>query len=500
MQTVNQYNFLERAISFISPSTALRRFQYRQALQLYSSKRSYYAASGGRRTQNWIAQSTSAVTEIQTALSFLRNRSRDLVRNNGYAKKAVTEIANNLVGTGITPTIIGKTHTQNQSKKIQDIFKAWADSTEADYDGHLNYWGIQHLAAWTMAESGEVLIRKHINANPTAVFPLQLQVLEPDFIDTTKFNYQLDGGGYIYYGVEFNKDNQIIAYWLWDHHPGDQIQINITSRRVPATDIIHLFKKERPGQFRGVPFGHAAMLRLKDLEEFEDTQLIRQKIAACFTAFRRSTGIVPVQGVNASTNVNRLEKVEPGIIEDLAPGEEITFGTPPDAGQNYDPYTKSILRGIAAAYGIDYVTLTGDLTAVNFSSGRMGWLQFHRNISVWQWHTFIPTVCNKTWLWFIQMAYIQGNAKTNIVPVSWTTPRREMIDPAKEMQAMIDAINNNLMSWQETIREMGYNPDDVLAQIAADKQSFTDLKLDMEYGVRFKGIAPAKPDQPINNE
>jgi lambda family phage portal protein len=346
-----------------------------------------------------------------------------------------------------------------------------------------------------MAESGEVLIRRHVNTNPAALFPLQLQILEADFIDSTKYEYQTADGGYIYYGIEFNKNNQVVAYWLWDHHPGDNLQINLVSRRTPATDIIHLFKKERPGQFRGVPFGHAAMLRLKDLEEFEDFQLVRQKIAACFTLFRRKTSIQPIPGVNDSTNPNRLEKVEPGIIEDLQPGEDITFAMPPDAGQNYDPYTKSILRGIAAAYGIDYVTLTGDLTAVNFSSGRMGWLQFHRNIGVWQNLTFIPMLCNKSWLWFMQLAFISGSAKTQAVPVQWTTPRREMIDPVKETEARINAINNNLTSWEEDIRESGGDPDEVLRQIADNKKSFTDLGLAEEYNIRFKGITPAKPDQ-----
>lgn len=494
--TKHSYTLLERAISVFSPSMALRRMQYRLAFDKFSGRRSYSAASGGRRTNGWVAQSTSAASEIQSALSFLRNRSRDLVRNNGYAKKAVTEIANNLVGIGIVPTPLGDSHTKNQLKKLKTVFQAWADSTQADYDGHLNFWGIQHLAAWCMAESGEVIIRKYTNPDAGAIFPLQLQVLEADFIDTAKYSDKLSAGGYIYYGIEFNSRNQVVAYWLYDTHPGDNTGFATTSSRVPAADIIHLFKKERPGQFRGIPFGHAAMLRLKDLEEFEDTQLIRQKIAACFTAFRRKTNITPIPGVNDSTNDNRLDKVEPGIIEDLAPGEEISFGMPPDAGANYDPYTKSVLRGIAAAYGIDYVTLTGDLTAVNFSSGRMGWLQFHRNISVWQWNTFIPVVCNKSWLWFMQLAIVMGYAKSPDIPVRWTTPRREMIDPSKEIKAMIDAINNNLMSWSETIREMGYNPDEVLQQLSDDQKAFTKLGLQPEYGIRFKGVSqpPAEED------
>jgi capsid protein len=111
METVNQNtanrspltanSVWERMISFISPSTAFRRMQSRYAIETFAGERSYFGAAKGRRTANWLAPSSSAVTEIQSALTFLRNRSRDLTRNNAYAKKAVTEIANNIVGTGI---------------------------------------------------------------------------------------------------------------------------------------------------------------------------------------------------------------------------------------------------------------------------------------------------------------------------------------------------------------------------------------------------------------
>jgi len=489
-----KFNILDRIISAVAPEAAYRRLQFRKALNLIGTRR-FDAAAGGRRTSQWVATSTSANSEIHSALTFLRNRSRDLVRNNGYAKKAVQEIANNIVGVGILATPMAGSDLQ--TKKLKAAFTAWADSTQCDYDGHLNLYGIQHLAALCLAESGEVLIRKHINTAKDAIFPLQLQVLEPDFIDTSKYQDRLSDGGYIYYGVEFNSTNQIVAYWLWPNHPGDQLHYNTTSVRTPAAEIQHIFKKERPGQFRGIPFGHAAMLRLKDLDEFEDTQLIRQKIAACFTVFRRKTNVVPIGGTDDGTNPDRLEKVEPGIIEDLAPGEEVSFAMPPDAGANYDQYTKSVLRGIAAAYGIDYVTLTGDLTAVNFSSGRMGWLQFHRNISVWQWNTFIPMMCNKTWLWFMQLAVINGIVKSQLVPVIWTTPRREMIDPTKEISAQIEAIRGGLISWQEAVRENGYNPEDMLQQMKEDKENFDKYGLEPECDQRFDkdkqtGEVPAK--------
>lgn len=482
MKTKMNLTAVDRVINTVFPKWGFRRMQYKQALNLMSG-RSYEGAAKGRRTSGWIAQSTSANTEIHNALSFLRNRSRDLVRNNPYAKRAIKEIANNVVGTGILPT--PQSGSKPQDKKIKTAWKAWADSTMCDYDGHLNFYGMMHLIMRTVAESGECIIRRRITDPKNSPFPLQLQVMEPDFIDTTKWEDRTETGGYVYYGVEFNSENKIVAYWLWEAHPGDNMQRSIKSNRVPADEIIHVFEKERPGQFRGVPTGHASMLRLKDFDEYEDAQLIRQKIAQCFTVFITDNSVQAVSGLKDSDDDDELERVEPGIIERLPAGKSVTMATPPDAGQSYDPYTKGVLRGVAVGYGMDYVTLTGDLTGVNFSSGRMGWLMFHRNVQVWQWNMLIPMFCDKAWQWFMQVAVITGASRSQMVPVQWTPPRREMIDPTKEVSAQIDAIRGGLQSWQETVRENGGNPEDSIAEMIADKEMFDKAGLQPECDPRF---------------
>jgi lambda family phage portal protein len=459
MAKIIQPNFIDRAINFLAPKAGAERMRYRYAgEQMKEVVRKYDGASVGRRTAGWHAPHSSAAAEIQQALQFLRNRSRELARNNPYAENAIREIANNVVGTGIIPKAVGlKTGVD---KKLKEIWKAWAESTTCDYDGHMNFYGLQNLAMRTAVESGECIIRKHITNEKDMQVPLKLQVLEPDFIDDTKYMLRQEDGGYTLYGIEFNKEHKIIAYWLWDNHPGDSLQYATKSNRILADEIIHLFEKKRPGQFRGVPFGHAAMLRLKDLDDYEDAQLIRQKIAACFTVFVTDNE----QGTINGNTAGMLEKVEPGIIEHLPAGKQVTMATPPDAGQNYDPYVKSVLRAVASSYGMDYVTLTGDLTAVNFSSGRMGWLKFHRNVTAWQWNMLVPQMCNPVWTWFVQLSNVLGHVRQLSVPVTWTPPRREMIDPVKEVEGIEKSIRAGITSLQAAIRENGDDPDEILAE------------------------------------
>src|SRR5512144_1235180 len=94
-------NWLDRTIGFVAPAAALRRARHRAAMVALA--RNYEGARVGRRTEGWVVAGTSANAEIGTALSRLRDRSRDLVRNNPYAAKAVQALLSNLVGTGILP-------------------------------------------------------------------------------------------------------------------------------------------------------------------------------------------------------------------------------------------------------------------------------------------------------------------------------------------------------------------------------------------------------------
>lgn len=470
-----QPNFLDKAINFFSPRLGNKRMLERAQQEAFKAQmRGFDAAKKGRRRANRKAPSTSAPAEIERALTELRNSSRELERNNPYAKNGIRKIANNVIGTGIVPT--PKADSNLVNKKIKSLWIDWAEETACDYDDHLNYYGIQELVMRTVALSGECIVRKRIVNDPNLAFPLQLQVLEGDFIDTTKHG-PLQDGGFIFYGIEFNKESKIVAYWLYDSHPGDSFGLfNFTSTRYGKDDIIHIFIKERPGQQRGVPMMHASMLRIEDLEEYEDAELVRQKIAACFTLF--------VTEPNGSTNPalgnneeSLLEKVEPGIIEHLTPGKTVQAFAPPTT-QGYGEYTKSVLRSISAGGGMDYNTLTGDLTGVNFSSGRMGWLEFNRNIQSWQWNYFVPMFCKKSWLWFVQIAQIYGVVRAGVkVRASWSTPRREQINPEAETAALIDQVQNGLISWEDAVLESGYNPEEQIEKMKRNKEAFAKAGL-----------------------
>lgn len=488
-------NFIDKAIEVFSPRTAYKRIGYRKALEV--TERQYDAAAKGRRTKDWKSSGSSSNMEIHTALQMLRNRSRAMVRNNGNAKNAIRLIPNNVVGTGILPTPkFDGAKAKSINTTIKKAWNTWADNIAVDYDGQLNFYGIQHLIMKAIAESGECLVRR-IRTGSENYLPLELQVLEGDFIDTYKHDNSWDTNSERnYYGIRFNKKGKRIGYWIYTTHPVEYGQLE--SVLVPATEIIHMYEVERPGQIRGIPFSSASMLRMKDLDDYEDAELVRQKIAACFTVFITEDTDGDAQGNNTG-DADNLEKVEPGIIEHLPPGKSVSFAQPP-VTTGYGEYTKSVNRSIAAGIGITYEGMTGDLSNVNFSSGRMGWLEFQRNVNHWQWNIMIPKFCQVTWGWFLQAAFLKGLiAVDKDVPATWTPPRREMIDPVKETDAMSLAVRNGFNSWHNTVKELGYNPEDIMEEIKAETALFKAAGLAPESNPVFDNPNTGKKQKPPDN-
>jgi lambda family phage portal protein len=500
-------NPIDRVIGFFNPRSGAQRLKSRFLMEYMEKQtRAYDAAGRGRRTKNWNASNVSANVELEASLEKLRARSRELDRNNPYAKRAVERIADNVIGTGIRPT------PQKENKKLKEAWKNWAEKKECDFDGLMSFYGLQRLAMRTVAESGECIIRmRRTKENKKSGIPIQLQIFEPDIIDSSRnltiisgpqANGPRNAGGYVIQGVEFDAEGKRIGYWLWDRYPSEHIvTTSLVSKFVPVDEVMHIYLVERPGQVRGIPFGVSSFLRLKDFDEYEDAELVRQKVAACFAAFiTESLDTAPGESVKG----NVTERLEPGLISRMNTGESVTFSNPPTK-EGIDDYSRQILQGIAAGYGMSYEALTGDMRNVNFSSGRMGWLEFQRQISNWQNNMFITMFCQTAWDWFMIGAKIG-----NIVPsrggdfeVDWVPPRREMIDPGKEIAALNLAVRSGFQDWGEAVTELGGDPETVLDRIQKFNGEFDNRGIILDSDPRrtaVGGKAQQDPAEAAANE
>lgn len=490
---------IENAIAVVSPRWAARRMGYRLALD---QARAYDAARRGRSTENWFTTGSSANAEIGPQASLIRSRSRDLVRNNPWASSARTKFTAHVVGTGMMPRLVTADNEVERRKMAMSDWNAFSDNCSPD--GQLDFYGFQALVANTLFESGECLVRYLPRPSSWKLrVPLQIQVLEPDYLDSAK-NQGLDNGGWIIQGVEFDQWGRRVAYWLFDEHPGDALtsyrKVSLQSRRIPASEIDHIFRILRPGQARGVPMMAPAALRFRDIDDYSEAERIRKKIAACLVAFVTATGGDNVPLTSPSTTDakgNTQTTMSPGLIQRLAPGEDVTLSDPPTA-EGYMDYMSIELHAIAAGCDIPYEMMTGDLTKVNFSSIRVGRNDFWAIVDQYQEHVLIHQFCRRAWMRFAAVQIIAGRRDPAAAfEAEWTPPARAFLDPSRDVQAERDQMRAGLLPPQMAAARRGVHFDDVVEQYAAAATRYDDLGLVFDSDPRktsAAGLTQARPE------
>lgn len=485
---------LERWALSISPRWALRRIRSRLALDMLT--RYYDAASSGRRTAGWRRGNGDGNQATDVGLG-IRVHARDLVRNNPWAKRGVNSIVNKTIGWGIEP--------QLPPGRFAVRWKQWAETPACDADGRNDLQGLAKLIFRTVVVSGECLVRRRLRfVSDGLPLPVQLQVLEPDFLDDQK-DESLPNGGEIIQGVEFSPIGKREAYWLLPEHPG-AARVGVRgsvfrqSDRIPASEILHICKPDRPGQVRDVSWLAPIVRRLKDLDDYEDAALMKQKIAACLAVL--ISGDDP-GNLGVGTDIEGRDSLQPGLMVRTGSATTTTVVDPP-AVSEHGPYTTQVLRGIAAGAGIGYEDLTGDFQNMPFSAARMSRIQTWENIHDWRWSLMVPQFYDPVWAWAVDAADFVGAMPPKGYAVQWTPPPMPMLDPAAEGQAYIRNVRGGLQSLSDAHRELGYDPKRLLEELAADLKELDRLGLLLDSDPRvmtqagqLQGKAAPKPEPAV---
>lgn len=440
----------------------------------------YEAAAATRRTQGWNPLNEGINALVAAGGDALRARSRDMVRRNAWASNAIDSFVGNCVGTGIKPQ--SKHPDASVKRRLQELWLRWTD--EADAAGLTDFYGLQALICRSTVEGGECIVRiRQRRLEDGLIIPLQLQLLEAEHLPAAK-NENLPNGNVIRAGIEFDRLARRVAYHLYREHPGEKLLFANAGEttRVPADAVLHVYKPLRPGQHRGQPWFTQVLVKLHELDQYDDAELVRKKLAAMFAAFiTENNPDDPVIGAKAGEGETDasgvpLAGLEPGSMVKLLPGEDVKFTEPGDVGGMYTDFMKVQLRAVAAGLGITYEQLTGDLEKVNYSSIRAGLLEFRRRCEQFQHQVMVFQFCRPVWRAWIEAAVLAGEISARdyarnraaYLDVEWRPPSWDWVDPLKDMNAEVVAVRAGFKPRSAVINEMGYDEEDVDRQIAAD--------------------------------
>ncbi|WP_366553320.1 phage portal protein [Aquibaculum sediminis] len=455
----------------------LDRFRHRLARAI--SRRSFEAAAGGRRWEG-AGATWNQGNAILAGARRVAARASHQAANNPYAASALRSLVANIVGAGIVPQAAHP--DEGQRRRLNERFALWTDA--ADLAERTDFYGLQAQAVRCMLEEGEAFIL--MRPQPGG---LRLQLIHPDQVPTD-LHQDLAGGGRIRGGIEFDSAGRRRAYHVYEQRPGEGLGSTAT-RRIPAADVIHLFEPVTPGQVRGVSRLAPVLLRLHELDAYEDAEAMRHKVQALFAGFIRDTdgsaaGFADGQGALKSIVEAGLQ---PGTLYSLPPGADVSFSNPGGDSGAYASFVKGQLRAIAAGLGTTYEQLTGDLEGVNYSSIRAGLVEFRRQVEQLQWSVIIPQLCQPVWDRWLRLAILAGELQApdfedfpERYRAGWVTPGVDWIDPLKDIQAEVQAIGAGLKSRREAVAGRGLNVEALDAEIAADRARAEALGLNFEGG------------------
>lgn len=460
----------------------------------------FEAGLADRRLRGFVPSRAHLNTLIAAAGPDITARARFLVRNNGYAANAIESWAGNVVGAGIKPSsLIGDSALK---AKVQKLWLDWTD--DADAEGFTDFYGLQRRAAREVFIAGEVFFRfRPRRPEDGLVIPLQLQMLPSEMLPLNR-NEVTPGGNVIRQGIEFDRIGRRVAYHFLRRHPGDMTDPGMAGEaaRIPASEIVHVIDPVDAGQLRGVSRFAASIVKLFLLDQYDDAELDRKKVAAMHALF--ITTPAPAEPLDAvegrDHNDERTIDLQPGQITMLEPGEEVQTSEPADSGQTYEPFQYRTLLQVSAALGLPYSYVSNDMLKANYSNSRLALLEFRRRIEAYQHAVMVWQLCRQVWARWMDVSVLAGaldlpdygQRRREHLACAWLPPKWDWVDPMKDARAEIEQIDAGLKSRTQALAERGYDAEQVDAQIAADKER--ERALGLSFSAAWPGGLPAESD------
>ncbi|MGD9850120.1 MAG: phage portal protein [Nitrospirales bacterium] len=502
--------WLEQSIGFLSPKWAYHRAQYRAAASVLKKQKfgaTYRGAEKNRLRNDWLVSGGSADADLLDDLPTLRERSRDLDRNDPWARSVYNTIAVNAIGTGLVPQ---SQVSPDDVGATPDAVRAWQRATERIWRQHMPLLDLQQRVHGMIKQV--VLFRAVIQSGDAIDLPVRVtpggrralgfttEMIEGDRLRTPT-DLSNDQRARVRDGVELNDAGTPQGYWILKHHPGDQYLPHVPKdfsttqfTRYPARNamghpnLYHLFWTVRPGQNRGEPWMAPALSIFKDLGDFMEAKIVAERVGACFGIVIKK--IDPTGALLANTTANpqgqRLDAVEPGMTHYLDPNEDITTVSPDLKGTDLDAFVQVFVRQMGAAIGLPYELITKDFTKTTWHSARASLLEtwrFFRLYQAWFANTYLQPMWDVVMLeaWsrgLLPPVDLLGPNMADWLRTRWVPPGRGYIDPVREIAASLDAIKGGLSTYSDELAQQGKDWEEIMEQQQREAEKRKELGLD----------------------
>lgn len=467
---------------------------------------------------------TSADVDILPELGTLRDRARDIDRNNGVARGGVQTIIDNVVGTGLRLSARPDWRALGQTKewadawsaKVESLFCSWAWTTVCDAadTSTFDQMTAQNLRGELL--NGDGIALSHWLPERGDGFSTKLQLIEGDRVSNP------DGRGdstNLRGGFEIDGLGAPLACHVRRVHPGDLMigdsgafpMWERVPRRTPFGRLrwIHTANRERPGQTRGKPIMTAVLAQFKNLDRYSQAELqaavVNGMIAGIIETPLDQDNIVELFSKDHAAYLKardeRAVRLESGSMLPLFPGDKLNPFIPARPAAAFGAFIENILRMIAVALDMPYELLLKDFSKTNYSSARAAmleaWRAFNRRRDALgtQWGDPIYA------LWLEEVVndgridapgFYEKRAAYQ--RCKWIGPGKGWVDPVKEAQAAQIRIDAGLSTLEDECAEQGRDWREVMEQLAREQAERVRLGLPDHSAVRAGSPPKSAPD------
>ena len=409
----------------------------------------------------------SAAANSRAIRGKLVSRSRYEFANSCYLKGMVETVAQDTVGRGARPQVTSA--DPEFSKAVELKFAAWCKEINLaekmrlmDQAEHVDGEGIGIFFNNPIDREGVHLDIRLVETEMMAT---------PDLWPNTRF--RVDGVKYDVFGnPEF--------YTILHVHPGDDRGFNLwTYDEIPAENVLHLHRMDRPGQLRGVPILTPALTLAPLSRRYTLASVTAAEVAASIAAVM-STSLGPL-GQPPEVEEFSTTPIERGMMMALPEASNVTQLKAEQPTTTYEVFQTALIRELCRCVHVPLTIALGDSSDSNYASGRLDLQNYVRHVRIKRskWETFLNRIYE---MWLQEALLIFGflpARPAGDVRCAWIWDGFEHVDPAKEAQAQEVKLRNNLTTYAEEYAKQGKDWEEQFRQIAKEKALMKELGLEM---------------------
>jgi len=482
-----------------------------------------YEAARGDRTVPAAPRSGSADSDLLGDLRQIRDRSRQLVRDDAHAAAAVRVLLENVVGCGITPQPavnaedagITQAQADDFNEKAEALWKDWS-ANQADANEISDFDELTRQIYRCRLVDGEALVHRVSVPGPGRTLRTAWELIDPDRLDQFWWPSSMMQVAAQRGGVEFGDRGQPMAYWILPVHPDDLrwatgriVSTSLQPERIERQkagwwNLLHVYRRERPGQSRGIPFLSAVEILFHHLHEYLGAEIVAARMNANMGLVieqpldETDPDLVQEDGFDdGSGEQQRLEGLDEGTVHYLNPGEKMQPWIPNRPGQTFEPFVVRVLRAICSALGLAYEMVVKDFKAMgSYSSSRVGLLEMRRGFECeQQW--LAMSWLRPSWETMVREGMMLGllpvfpSALRNpraFYAVQWIYGAWGWVDPTKEVEAATLAVNANLETPQHAAARAGIDYEEGLR--ARGRSIKLQEQIEDEMGLQRGALSP----------